>query len=232
MWLTLLPYFTDSFLAFLAAGPLLATSICVVAWALLRLIPKDEATQLPYRRFRLVVILATGILAFAAVGIAVALFALFAFGRPPASPALEFFEENPAQREHQPRHSNQRHADGDDGGDEYGVAVQLYAQIGDQCGDQENPGEDNESLLHPLEFLEPAAVGGGWSRRRGFRVGGRLQVFAGKGGIVQFGGSHNRAILTWGGLRAKSRAYNIATAAAFDKLPPCPAGRLAPGARG
>ena len=208
MWAMMLPYLPDNFLAPLVAGLLLATGICAVGGALLnlpRLIPKDEAAQLPYRRFRLVVILVTGILAFAAVGIAVALFALIAFGNPPASPALEFFEENPAQREHQPRHSNQRHADDDDGGDKYGVAVQLYAQIGDQCGDQENPGEDNESLLHPLEFLEPAAVGGGRSRRRGFRVGGRLQVFAGNGGVMQFGGSHNRAILDLGRVGGKIR---------------------------
>ena len=121
MWAMLLPYLPDNFLALMAAGLLLASGICAIGGILLnlpRFIPKDEAAQPPYRRFRLVVILATGILAFAAVGIAVALFALTAFGRPPASPALKFFEENPAQREHQPRHSNQRHADDDDGGDE------------------------------------------------------------------------------------------------------------------
>ena len=188
MWLTLLPYLTDSFLVpLIAACLLLATGICAIGGALLyllRLIPKDEAAQLPYRRFRLAVILATGILAFVVVGIAVALFALTVFGGPLASPALEFFEENPAQREHQPRHSNQRHADDNDSGDEYGVAVHLYAQIGDQCGDQENPGEDDENLLHPLEFLEPAAV-----------ISSRLRAFAGNGGcVLQFGGSHNRAI--------------------------------------
>ena len=204
MWLTLLPYLTDSFLVpLVAACLLLATGICAIGGALLyllRLIPKDEAAQLLYRRYRLAVILATGILAFVVVGIAVALFALTVFGGPPASPALEFFEENPAQREHQPRHSNQRHADDNDSGDEYGIAVQLHAQIGDQCGDQENPRQDNENLLHPLEFLKPAAV-----------IGGRLHAFAGNGGsVLQFGGSHNRAILPRAGWGAKSGIYNIA----------------------
>ena len=186
MWTTLLPYFTDSFLASLAAGLLLSTGICVVTRALLGLIPQDEATQLPYRYFRLAVILLAGTLMLVVVvSTVVGLFALTSFDRPPASPALEFFEENPAQREHQPRHSNQRHADDNDSGDEYGIAVQPHAQIGDQCGDQENPGEDNEYLLHPLEFREPAAV-----------ISGRLRALAGNGGgVMQFGGSHNRAIL-------------------------------------
>ena len=190
MWISLLSCFTDSFLV---AGLMLAFSICVVGGALLylpRLIPKDEAAQPRYRRFRQVVILVAGILVFVVMGAVVGLFALTAFGRPPASPAPESFQENPGQRQHQTSHSHQRRAEDDGAGDEYRVVFQAKAHIGQQPGEKHSRREDVKNLLHPLEFRKPAAV-----------IGGRLRAFAGNGGVMQFGGSHNHAILPragWG----------------------------------
>ena len=193
-------YLTDSLLAYSLYILILALGIVLVGRLALGLIPNDATDSPIYRHMRMAVILVTSILAFMTVSLAVVLFALTAFGRPPASPPLESFGENPARREHQPRHSNQRHADDDDGGDEYGIAVHLYAQIVDQCGDQENPGEGNENLLHPLQFLAPASA----PAVARFQGWGRLRAFAGNGGVPQFGGSPNRAILPgagWGKIR-------------------------------
>ena len=191
----LLPHLPDNFLALL-----LACVACAVGGTLMtlpRFVPKDESAHPFYRYFRMAVILVTSILAFAVVGIAVVLFAMTAFGRPPASPALEYFEENPAQREHQTRHYHQRRAEHDHAGDEYQIVFQTKAQICYQHGNEHSRREDVEYLLHQIESLEPTAVIGGWrSRWRGFGVRGRLRAFAGNGGgVLQFGGSHNRAIL-------------------------------------
>ena len=195
MWTMLLPYLADSPFAYPLYILILALGIVVVGRLALGLIPNDATDSPIYRHMRMAVILVTSILAFMTVSLAVVLYALTAFGRPPASPPLESFEENPARREHQPRHSNQRYADNDDGGDEYGAAVRLYAQIVDQCGGQENPGEDNENLLHPLQFLEPPSA----PAAARFQGWGRLRAFAGNGGVTQFGGNHNRAILPGAG---------------------------------
>ena len=188
-------YLTDSLLAYSLYILILSLGIVLVGRLALGLIPNDATASPIYRHMRMAVILVTSILAFMTVSLAVVLYALTAFGRPPASPALESFEENPTRREHQPRHSNQRYADNDDGGDEYGAAVRLYAQIGDQRGDQENPGEDNENLLHPLQFLAPASA----PPAARFQSWGCLRAFAGNGGVPQFGGSHNRVILLGAG---------------------------------
>ena len=195
-------YLTDSLLAYSLYILILALGIVLVGRMALGLIPNDATDSPIYRHMRMAVILVTSILAFMTVSLAVVLFALTAFGRPLASPALEFFEENPAQRKHQPghsyqRHAYQRHAEDEGSGDEYRVVFQAKAPIGHQRGEKHSCHEDVEYLLHPLEFLEPAAVTTGDRHR--FGVGGQLRAFAGNGGVPQFGGSHNRVILPGAG---------------------------------
>ena len=182
MWLTQLEGFSPALLD----GPVLATGICMAIWALLRLVPRGEAAQPSYRYFRMAVILITALLVFAVLGAEVASF--IRAGSPPASPVPESFQENPGQRQHQPRHSHQRRAEDEGAGDEYRVVFQAKAHIGQQPGEKHSRREDVKNLFHPFEFREPAAV-----------IGGRLHAFAGNGGgVLQFGGSHNRAILDLG----------------------------------
>ena len=200
MWSMLLGSVSPSLLD----GAVLATSICMAIWALLRLVPRDEAARPYYRYFRMAVILGAALLIFLVLGAEVASFVRAS--SPPASPVPESFEENPGQRQHQTRHSHQRCAEDEGAGDEYRVVFQAKAHIGHQRGEKHSGREDVEYLLHPLEFLEPVAVTtGGRRHRRRFGVGGRLRAFAGNGGVMQFGGSHNRAILDLGQVGGKIR---------------------------
>ena len=212
MWTMLLPYLTDSPLAYPFYILVLAGGIVAVGWFALGLIPKDATALRPYRYMRValisLVLLLMGVMLIAVVILSLA-FVTTAIGSPLAPPVPESFEERPAQRHYQTRHSHHRHAEDDDGDDEYRIDFQVEAHIRHQRGNEHKRRDDVENLLHPLEILEPAAViigGRRPRRRRRFGVGGRLRAFGGNGGgVMQFGGSHNRAILDLGRVGGKIR---------------------------
>ena len=207
MWTMLLPYLTDSPFAYPLYILILALGIVVVGRLALGLIPNDATDSPIYRHIRMALISFLILLVGAMLLLAVLLsfrpiVAPTAFGSPLAPPVPESFEERPAQRHYQTRYSHHRHAEDDDGDDEYRIVFQVDARVHRQRGNEHNRREDVTNLLHPLEILEPAAViigGRRQRRRRRFGVGGRLRAFAGDGGgVTQFGGSHNRAILDLG----------------------------------
>ena len=201
MWTMLLPYLTDSPLAYPFYILVLAGGIVAVGWFALGLIPKDATALRPYRYMRValisLVLLLMGVMLIAVVILSLA-FVTTAFGSPLAPPVPESFEERPAQRHYQTRHSHHRHAEHDDGDDEYRIDFQVEAHIRHQRGNEHKRREDvktfstrskssNQRLSSSAAGVRAGAVSG---------IGGRLHAFAGEGGgVMHFGGSHNRAIL-------------------------------------